>query len=113
LCVIKGCHPTSCTTRTDPWSLNEALHCSYDDWLQRPGISGGCIVKNGLSTPDPWSIGRVIPVKPWCTGKQLPLGFNPIDLGSVADIGVLVYPQGLSSYSLCHWSIVCGPSGVD
>ena len=32
---------------------------------------------------DPWSIGRVIPVKPWCTGKQLPLGFNPMDLGSV------------------------------
>ena len=23
----------------DPWSLNEALHCSYDDWLQGPGIS--------------------------------------------------------------------------
>jgi len=43
---------------------------------------------------DPWSIGRVIPVKPWCTGKQLPLGFNPIDLGSVR--GLYFPPRGLN-----------------
>ena len=43
---------------------------------------------------DPWSIGRVIPVKPWCTGKQLPLGFNPMDLGSV---GGLYLETGLQS----------------
>ena len=48
LCVIKGCHPTSCTTRTDPWTYGPGY---------RP--------------------------KPWCTGKQLPPGFNPCVLGSV------------------------------
>jgi len=37
------------------------------------------------TTTDPWTYGRVIPVKPWCTGKQLPLGFNPCVLGSVTE----------------------------
>jgi len=45
------------------------------------------------NSTDPWSIGRVIPVKPWCTGKQLPLGFNPIDLGSVWPIGLDRYAR--------------------
>jgi len=34
-------------------------------------------------------LGSVIPVKPWCTGKQLPLGFNPMDLGSVGEAASL------------------------
>ena len=42
-----------------------------------------CYLFRYTARTDPWSIGRVIPVKPWCTGKQLPLGFNPMDLGSV------------------------------
>ena len=33
------CRKSDPGTYTDPWSLNEALHCSYDDWLQGPGIS--------------------------------------------------------------------------
>ena len=28
LCVIKGCHPTSCTTRTDPWSIDDIKLCT-------------------------------------------------------------------------------------
>ena len=46
----------------DPWSSDKGNQISsdYRTALVGPGISG------------PW-----IQVKPWCTGKQLPLGFNP------------------------------------
>ena len=47
------------------------------------------------------SSSRVIPVKPWCTGKQLPLGFNPMDLGSVnALLLALTGPAGMG-HALC------------
>jgi len=41
-----------------------------------PGISGGCIVKNRLSTPDPWS-----------SEKKAPNSVNLRDLGSVVITG--------------------------
>ncbi len=35
-----------------------------------------------LSSTDPWSISHLISGRPWCTGKQLPLGLSEMDLGS-------------------------------
>ena len=58
---------------------------------------------------DPWSIGRVIPVKPWCTGKQLPLGFNPMDLGSVENR--TLGPAGQDVHCKCK-SYVAGAMNV-
>ena len=72
------------------------------------GTTSSCGVKQIERDPntrttrtDPWSIGRVIPVKPWCTGKQLPLGFNPMDLGSVCE-----------SNAYGSVTLVCGPIGL-
>ena len=57
--------------------------CVYGKANHQGHAKGYQALMDGPGITDPWSIGRVIPVKPWCTGKQLPLGFNPMDLGSV------------------------------
>ena len=45
------------------------------------------------------SVGTGYGDKPWCTGKQLPLGFNPIDLGSV-----VVWPRRFEHERLVNLS---------
>jgi len=46
--------------------------CHLKDW---PMTSPGAPTDSNLLVHWPW-----IQAKPWCTGKQLPPGFNPMDL---------------------------------
>ena len=59
---------------------------------------------------DPWTYGRVIPVKPWCTGKQLPLGFNPCVLGSESpdckNVAMVLTHQSIGPASLVGLLII-------
>ena len=56
--------------------------CHLKDW---PMTSPGAPTDSNLLVHWPW-----IQAKPWCTGKQLPPGFNPMDL-LITDSNLLVY----------------------
>ena len=62
--------------------------CHLKDW---PMTSPGAPTDSNLLVHWPW-----IQAKPWCTGKQLPLGFNPMD-PLITDSNLLV----LSFIRLC------------
>ena len=72
--------------------------CHLKDW---PMTSPGAPTDSNLLAYWLW-----IQSKPWCTGKQLPLGFNPMDL-LITDSNLLVsrlevnrgrYEEGPTNY---------------